>query len=85
MGRRSRPTDLVNMSNRRTPVLEFFGNGSIVDTAGLKPQAGEAPSAKLQASSAKPVRQIVARQYVLLTEAPSAKLEAPSATNHGSV
>jgi len=73
------------MSNRRIPVLEFFGNGSIVDTAGLKHQAREAPSAKLQASSAKPVRQIVARQYVLLTKAPSTKLEAPSATNHGSV
>jgi hypothetical protein len=77
--------DLVNMSNRRTPVLEFFGNGSIVEVEGLKPQAGEAPSIKLQASSAKPVRQIVARQYVLLTEAPSSKLEAPSTTNHGSV
>jgi len=66
------------MSNRRIPVLEFFGNGSIVEVEGLKPQAGEAPSTKLQASSAKPVRQIVARQYVLLTEA-------PSTTNHGSV
>ena len=73
------------MSNRRTPVLEFCGNGSIVDTAGLKHQAREAPSTKHQASSAKLVRQIVARQYVLLTEATSTKLEAPSATNHGSV
>ena len=49
MGRRRRPMDLVNMSNRRTPVLEFFGNGSIVEVEGLKPQAGEAPSTKLQA------------------------------------
>ena len=73
------------MSNRRIPVLDFQGNGSIVDTAGLKQQAGKAPSAKPQASSAKPVRQIVARQYVLLTKATSTKLEAPSATNHGSV
>jgi len=73
------------MSNRRTPVLEFCGNGSIVDTAGLKHQAREAPSTKRQASSAKLVRQIVARQYVLLTEAASAKPQAPSATNHGSV
>tara|TARA_R110000796_G_scaffold13027_2_gene42599 strand:+ start:999 stop:1220 length:222 start_codon:yes stop_codon:yes gene_type:complete len=73
------------MSNRRIPVLDFQGNGSIVDTAGLKQQAGKAPSAKLQASSAKPVRQIVARQYVLLTKATSTKLKAPSATNHGSV
>ena len=78
MGRRRRPMDLVNMSNRRTPALKIFGNGSIVDTAGYKHQAEEAPSIKLQASSAKPVRQIVARQYVLLTEA-------PSSTNHGSV
>ena len=85
MGRRSRPMNLVNMSNRRTPVLEFFGNGSIVEVEGLKPQAGEAPSIKRQAPSSKPVRQIVARQYVLLTEAPSTKLEAPSTTNHGSV
>jgi len=66
-------------------ILEFHGNGSIVDTGGSKHQAEEAPSFKRQASSAKPVRQIVARQYVLLTEAPSAKLEAPSVTNHGSV
>ena len=66
------------MSNRRTPVLEFCGNNSIVDTAGLKRQAGKAPSTKPQASSAKPVRQIVARQYVLLTEATSPKLQAPS-------
>tara|TARA_R110002074_G_scaffold171351_1_gene333742 strand:- start:155 stop:364 length:210 start_codon:yes stop_codon:yes gene_type:complete len=66
-------------------ILEFHGNGSIVDTAGLKHQAREAPSTKPQASSAKLVRQIVARQYVLLTEAPSAKPQAPSATNHGSV
>ena len=85
MGRRSRPMDLVNMSNRRTPVLKFFGNGSIVEVEGLKRQAGEAPSTKLQAPSTRSVRQIVARQYVLLTEAPSAKLEAPSTTNHGSV
>ena len=42
--------DLVNMSNRRTPVLKIFGNGSIVDTAGYKHQAEEAPSIKLQAS-----------------------------------
>jgi hypothetical protein len=73
------------MSNRRIPVLDFHGNGSIVDTAGLKQQAGKTPSAKPQASSAKPVRQIVARQYVLLTKATSTKLKAPSATNHGSV
>jgi hypothetical protein len=95
MGRRSRPMDLVNMSNRRTPVLEFFGNGSIVEVESYKHQAGEAPSPKPQAPSPKQgkpqapstrsVRQIVARQYVLLTEAPSAKLEAPSTTNHGSV
>ena len=70
------------MSNRRTPVLEFCGNGSIVDTAGLKRQAGKAPSTKPQASSAKPVRQIVARQYVLLTKATSTKLEAPSTKHH---
>ena len=39
------------MSNRRTPVLEFFGNGSIVEVEGIKRQAGEAPSTKLQAPS----------------------------------
>ena len=60
----------------RVNVLDFHGNGSIVEVEGLKPQAGEAPSTKQQASS---VRQIVARQYVLLTQAPSSKLQAPSA------
>jgi len=90
MGRRRRPMDLVNMSNRRTPVLEFFGNGSIVEVESYKHQAGEAPSTKLQASSTRSVRQIVAghyvtltqdlvvRQYVLLTQAPSTKLQATS-------
>ena len=34
-------------------ILDFHGNGSIVDTAGLKQQAGKAPSAKRQASSFK--------------------------------
>ena len=66
-------------------ILEFHGNGSVVEVEGIKRQAGEAPSTKLQASRTRSVRQIVARQYVLLTEAPSTKLEAPSATNHGSV
>ena len=51
MGRRSRPMDLVNMSNRRTSVLKFFGNGSVVEVEGIKRQAGEAPSTKLQAPS----------------------------------
>ena len=63
----------------RINVLEFFGNGSIVHTAGLKRQAGEAPSTKLQAPSTRSVRQIVARQFVLLTEATSTKPQAPSA------
>jgi len=66
------------MSNRRTPVLEFFGNGSIVEVEGIKRQAGKAPSTKLQApskesskrqaSSTRSVRQIVAGQYVALTQ-----------------
>jgi hypothetical protein len=34
-------------------ILDFHGNGSIVDTAGLKQQAGKAPSLKLQAPSLK--------------------------------
>ena len=59
-------------------ILEFHGNGSVVEVEGIKRQAGEAPSTKLQASSTRSVRQIVARQYVLLTEAPSAKPQAPS-------
>ena len=79
MGRRSRPTDLIMKK-----ILEFHGNGSVVEVEGLKRQAGEAPSTKLQASSTRSVRQIVARQDVLLTEAPSAKPQAPSAMEHGS-
>ena len=35
----------------RINVLEFFGNGSIVEVEGIKRQAGEAPSTKLQAPS----------------------------------
>ena len=66
-------------------ILEFHGNGSIVDTGGSKHQAEEAPSFKRQASSAKPVRQIVARQYVLLTEATSTKHQATSAKRTRSV
>jgi len=35
----------------RINVLEFFGNGSIVEVESSKRQAGEAPSTKLQAPS----------------------------------
>ena len=42
-------------------ILEFHGNGSVVEVEGIKRQAGEAPSTKLQASSTRSVRQIVAR------------------------
>ena len=30
-------------------ILEFHGNGSVVEVEGIKRQAGEAPSTKLQA------------------------------------
>jgi len=49
------------MVSTRKPVLDFHGNGNIVHLEGLKPQA---QSSKPQAPS---VRQIDARQYVLLT------------------
>ena len=42
-------------------ILEFHGNGSVVEVEGIKRQAGEAPSAKPQAPSTRSVRQIVAR------------------------
>ena len=34
-------------------ILEFHGNGSVVEVEGIKRQAGEAPSAKPQAPSHK--------------------------------
>ena len=74
----------------RVNVLDFHGNGSIVEVEGLKPQAGEAPSTKLQASSTRSVRQIVAGHYVTLTQNLVVRryvllTQAPSTTNHGSV
>lgn len=68
----------------RVNVLDFHGNGSIVEVEGLKPQAGEAPSTKLQASSTRSVRQIVAGHYVTLTQAPSTKPQASSIKHQAS-
>ncbi len=67
----------------RVNVLDFHGNGSIVEVESYKHHAlmsgsgllALGPGAKPQAPS---VRQIDARQYVLLTQAPSTKLQATS-------
>jgi len=61
------------MASTRKPVLEFHGNGGVVELAGLELQA---TSIKHQATSK--ARQIDARQYVLLTQAPSHKHQASS-------
>jgi len=67
------------MSNRRTPVLEFFGNGSIVDTASYKHQAGEAPSPKLQAPSKESSKPQAPSKESSKLQAPSHKLQARGA------
>ena len=70
------------MSNRRIPVLEFFGNGSIVEVEGLKPQAGEAPSIKRQAPSAKlQARATNCRASICLIDR-STKLQAGGSKHH---
>ena len=52
MARQRRAMDLIMKK-----ILEFHGNGSIVDTASYKRQAGEAPSTKLQAPSKESAKQ----------------------------
>ena len=80
MGRRRRPMNLVNMSNRRTPVLKIFGNGSIVDTAGYKHQAEEAPSFKRQARATNCRASICPIDRSTKLQAGGSKLQAPRTT-----
>ena len=59
-------------------ILEFHGNGSVVEVEGIKRQAGEAPSPKHQATSSKHAKRATNCRASICPIDKSLKLQAPS-------
>ena len=64
-------------------ILEFHGNGSVVEVEGIKRQAGEAPSPKRQATSSKHAKRATNCRASICPIDRSSTRQATSSKRHG--